>query len=207
LCFRLFVVDSPTLDTLPVPVSGIARLGVVADTHIPDRLKALPPHTLEQLAGVDLILHLGDICAPRVIRQFEQVAPVLAVQGNRDIFYSTHRRLPLCRILQIGSVRIGLTHGHGGLSGYLHEKIAYFTTGYYFSQYDLRVQSWFTDVQAIVFGHTHYPANRLRNGVLLFNPGSVAPDYKARFGASVGILTVNTQSKALSGEILPLAAP
>lgn len=190
-----------------MPASGIARLGIVSDTHIPDRAKALPPHTLELLAGVDLILHLGDICAPRVIRQFEEVAPVLAVQGNRDIFYKTHRRLPLHRILQIGDFRIGMTHGHGGVPSYLREKIAYFTVGYYFSQYDLRVQGWFKNVQVIVFGHTHYPVNRFRNGTLLFNPGSVAPDYKARFGASIGFLTLNTHEKTVSGEILPLAAP
>ncbi len=199
---------TPPIETqIEVPASGIARLGIVSDTHVPDRIKALPPRTLELLAGVDLILHLGDICAPRVIRQFEQVAPVLAVQGNRDIFFKAHRRLPLCRVLQIGDVRIGMAHGHGGLRGYLREKIAYLTIGYYFSQYDLRVQSWFENVQAIVFGHTHYPVNRFRKGVLLFNPGAVAPDYKARFGASIGLLTVNTHKKSVLGEILPLASP
>jgi uncharacterized protein len=197
----------PVETQIEPPTTGIARVGVITDTHIPDRIKSLPPRVFELFSGVDLILHAGDICAPRVIKELEQVAPVLAVQGNRDIFYKIHRRLPMQRLIQIGNMRIGLAHGHGGLRGYLREKVAYLTIGYYFSQYDLRVQRWFKDAQAIVFGHTHYPVNRFRNGTLLFNPGAVGPDYKARFGASVGILTVNTLTQSVSGEIIPLSLP
>lgn len=196
----------PIETRIDAPPTGIARIGVLTDTHIPDRLKSLPPRVLELFTGVHLILHAGDISAPRVIKELEQVAPVFAVQGNRDIFYKTHRRLPMKRLIQIGNARIGMAHGHGGLRGYVREKVAYLTIGYYFSQYDLRVQRWFSDAHAIVFGHTHYPVNRFRNGTLLFNPGAVAPDYKARFGPSVGILTVNTNTGSVSGEIIPLEA-
>ncbi len=188
----------------PVPASGIARLGVVADTHIPDRLKALPTHLFELLAGVDLILHAGDISHPRVLDELRRLAPVVAVQGNRDIFYRAGRRLPVDAIVEAGAIRIGMTHGHGGLASYIKEKLLYYTVGYYLNRYDVRVRERFSDVNAIVFGHSHSPVNQVRRGVLLFNPGAVGPDYKTRYGPGLGLLTVDTAHNRLSGEILPL---
>ena len=42
-------------------------LGIVTDTHVPDRMRALPGAALEALAGVDAILHAGDICVRPVL--------------------------------------------------------------------------------------------------------------------------------------------
>lgn len=194
----------PGIYRLPIPGSGIARLGVVADTHIPDRLKALPPRLFEVLDGVDLILHAGDISHPRVLDELRRLAPVVAVQGNRDIFYRASRSLPVDLIVEVGTMRIGMTHGHGGLAGYIKEKLAYLTVGYYLNRYDERVRSRFHQVHAIVFGHSHYPVNQVRRGVLMFNPGAVGPDYKTAYGPSVGMLTVDAAQQRLSGEVLPL---
>jgi hypothetical protein len=178
---------------------------VLADTHIPDRIKALPPRALELLAGADLILHAGDICRPGVLDELRRVAPVVAVMGNRDIWYRANHTLPMKLIVEVGQIKIGLTHGHGGLAGYIKEKLIFFTTGFYaFRRYERKARTWFDGVDAIVFGHTHYPVNRVRNGQLLFNPGSVGPDYRARFGASIGRLTVDLAAKTVVGEILPL---
>ncbi|HKZ68833.1 MAG TPA: metallophosphoesterase family protein [Anaerolineales bacterium] len=197
----------PAIYQLPI-TEPIVRLGVVADTHIPDRMKALPPRVLELLAGVDLILHAGDICRPGVLDELRCVAPVVAVMGNRDIWYRANHTLPMKLIIEVGQVKIGLTHGHGGLLGYIKEKLIFFTTGFYaFRRYERRARTWFDGVDAIVFGHTHYPVNRVRNGQLLFNPGSVGPDYRAKFGASLGRLTVNTAEKRIVGEILPIQSP
>jgi putative phosphoesterase len=194
----------PPIYRLAVPESGIARIGVLADTHIPDRLKALPAALFEVLEGVDLILHAGDISQPRVLDELRRLAPVVAVQGNRDLFNRAGRGLPLDVIVEVGSLRIGMTHGHGGLAQYVKEKLAYLTVGYYFSHYHARVRERFADVHAIVFGHTHYPINQIRQGVLLFNPGAVGPDYKTRYGPSAGRITVDTAHNRLSGEVLPL---
>ena len=71
----------------------MVTLGVVTDSHVPDRMRALPDALWPALAGVDAILHAGDVCVPRVLAALEQVAPVYAVAGNRDIFL----RLPLDR--------------------------------------------------------------------------------------------------------------
>ncbi len=184
------------------PSSGPARIGVVADTHIPDRMRALPPRLFDVLRGVDWILHAGDICTPRVLDELKQIAPVLAVLGNRDFLYRGNWSLPQDRIVEIGGVRIGLTHGHGGARGYIKEKILYYTTGYYLDRYDATVQARFSGVEAIVFGHSHHPVNQVRDGVLLFNPGSVGPEYKLKSGGSAGVLTV-CEGK-VRGEIVDL---
>ena len=70
-------------------------LGVLADTHVPDRVTQLNRRVLEifQRAEVNAILHAGDVSIPRVLEELKQVAPVHAVQGNRDIFYL--RQLPM----------------------------------------------------------------------------------------------------------------
>lgn len=66
--------------------SAPLTVGVVADTHIPDKARWLHPALIPALqrAGVQTILHCGDISAPRVVAMLEQVAPVVAVRGNRD---------------------------------------------------------------------------------------------------------------------------
>ena len=175
-------------------------LGVVADSHIPDRMRALPAGVFEALDGADAILHAGDVCTDRVLRALERVAPVYAVRGNRDFGLG----LPLDRLLTFEGVRLGLTHGHGSWWDYLREKALYFTVGFQTSRYLRQVQARFTGVQAIVFGHSHRPINRLQAGVLLFNPGSLAPDYRPpHHGPAIGRLVIDGDS--VRGEILLLA--
>jgi len=187
---------------LPLPASGIIKIGVVADTHIPDRLSALPPQLFMALSGVNLILHAGDICHPKVLTELGRIAPVLAVQGNRDIWYRANWNLPLDRVVEIGAVRIGLTHGHGGLWGYVREKLFYYTVGFRLEKFIAAACDRFSEVQAIVFGHSHHAFNEVQDRVLMFNPGAVGPDYRATFGASIGILTAD--GHGVRGEIVPL---
>ena len=186
----------------PLPESGTFRIGVVADTHIPDRLLTLPSQLFAALSGVDLILHAGDISNPKALSELERVAPVIAVLGNRDIWYRANWKLPLDRVIEVGAVRIGLTHGHGGLISYLKEKLLYYTVGYHLENFIAAARSRFANVRVIAFGHSHHPFNEMQDGVLMFNPGAVGPSYRAKFGASIGILT--TDGCEVRGEILPL---
>jgi putative phosphoesterase len=177
----------------------VVRLGVVTDTHIPDRMRQLPPAALERLAGVDAILHAGDVSTRGVLEALGRVAPVYAVGGNRDLLLG----LPSKRVLEFEGVRVGLTHGHGGLWGYVREKLLYFTVGFYHERYLRQVRAQFEDVGAIVFGHSHRPAERMIDGVLMFNPGSLGPDYRAPYhGPTIGFLTIDGAS--VSGEIVSL---
>ena len=166
-----------------------------------DRLRELTPGVLEALAGVDAILHAGDVVRRRVLDQLAEVAPVQAVAGNRDFGLG----LPLDRVLEFEGVRLGLTHGHGGWLGYAREKLLYVTVGYHLSRYVQQVRARFAGqgVQAIVFGHSHRQVNVVVDGVLLFNPGSAGPDYYGPLhGPSVGRLTID--GGAVRGEIVPV---
>jgi hypothetical protein len=164
--------------------------GVITDTHIPQRLKALPPRVCEVFRGVDRILHAGDISSRQVLDQLAEVAPVEAVAGNADLF---GHGLPLTRVIETEGRRIGLVHGHGGWARYLRSKVRD-RFGYDEELYLKTVHRSFGSVDAIVFGHTHRCYHAERSGVLLFNPGPVAPDFYNTPGPQVGLLHVSAQA-------------
>ncbi|MBW2649122.1 MAG: metallophosphoesterase family protein [Deltaproteobacteria bacterium] len=58
----------------------------------------------------------------------------------------------------------------------------------------------FEDVECIVYGHTHRAMNEVRDGILLFNPGSPTDQRFAKHN-SVGILDVEEQ---ITGRIICL---
>jgi len=178
-------------------------LGVIADTHVPDRAIRLNPKVIPVLreAGAAAILHAGDICSPEVLRQLSEVAPVHAVMGNRDVWLLSH--LPMKLSLEFMGITIGLTHGHGGLSGYFTQKLSYIFKGYQFVQYQKRLRMEFPTARVVIFGHTHRSENTWSDDVLIFNPG---PASKLRWGGvppSIGLLHIHDDSK-IRGEIVPL---
>jgi uncharacterized protein len=165
-------------------------LGIITDTHVPQRLKTLPPHVFEVLRGVDRILHAGDISSRRVLDQLAEIAPVDAVAGNADLF---RHGLPLTRVIEVDGRRIGLVHGHGGWSRYLRSKVRD-RFGYDEEHYLKMVHGSFGSVDAIVFGHTHRFYQAERSGILLFNPGPIAPDFYNTPGPQVGLLHVTARA-------------
>lgn len=154
-------------------------IGVVSDTHIypePDD-RGLPRVLLDELARarVDLILHAGDIFAPRVLDQLDAIAPVLAVIGNGDTA-DMRQLLPRSRVVIVGEHHIGLVHGHEGPGR---------TT-------PARARATFAGnpyVCCIVFGHSHQALSRLEAGIILFNPGSPTDKRRAPY-YSFGLLRV-----------------
>ena len=164
----------------------MAILGVITDTHVPQRMRSLPSRVREVFRGVDLILHAGDINSRRVLDELAQIAPVEAVAGNADLF---RHGLPLTRVVEIAGKRVGLVHGHGGWSRYLLGKVRDrldCSEEYYLNF----VRGSFGSADVIVFGHTHRYYRAVRAGILLFNPGPVAPDYYNTCGPQVGLLHV-----------------
>ena len=189
-------------------------VGVIADTHIPDRARRLPPRALEifRQAGVQAILHAGDVVHPRVLRQLEQLAPVYAVQGNRDIYLLRH--LPRRRVLTLSElsghplppaeeVTLGLLHGHGTLKEYLRDKWTYLWHGVPFRRFAERALRAFPAAQVVIFGHIHYPLNRTVAGQLLFNPGSPTVPIFKHLPPTVGLLYL-TPGQPPRGEIREL---
>ncbi len=168
----------------------MSTLGIITDTHIPQRIAALPPRVFEIFQGADRILHAGDINSQRVLDQLAEIAPVDAVAGNADLF---RHGLPLTRVIEVAGRRIGLVHGHGGWSRYLRGKVRD-RLGYNEEHYLKIVRGSFGAVDAIVFGHTHRFYQAERSGILLFNPGPVAPDFYNTSGPQVGLLHVTAST-------------
>jgi len=177
-------------------------VGVVADTHIPDRVNTLHPDLLDALrsAGVEKILHAGDICAPAALNALSQVAPVTAVRGNRDWLFVGS--LPMVRRIMINGVPVVLLHGHGRPSEYFQSKIWYTLRGYAFDYFAPVLRSVRGAARVVVFGHSHYPENRWENGCLYFNPGAASYNVKTD-ESSFGLLRIGPGGQ-LAGEIVPL---
>jgi putative phosphoesterase len=78
------------------------RIAVISDTH--DRYPAALP---ERLRGADELWHLGDVCAPSTLVEFEQLGvPLHVVVGNCDSFIGW----PVTLDLEREGVRFHLTH-------------------------------------------------------------------------------------------------
>lgn len=182
------------------------KIGVIADTHIPDRARWLNPRVLDifQEKKVEVILHAGDVSAPYVLRQLEEVAPVYAVRGNRDWLWLSH--LPRARCLEFAGVKVGLAHGHGGWKDYLADRLYLLFHDYQHEMLLPRLLEAFPGTRVIVFGHGHVPMNSWINGQLLFNPGSPHFPQTKRITPSLGILHLSAEGE-VDGEILSCEAP
>ena len=170
----------------------MTTLGVISDTHIPDRSPQLNPRALEvfRQAGVTLILHAGDIMIQQVLDELVQVAPVQAVCGNRDVWNLKH--LPSHLQLEIEGVRIGMTHGHGTLSEYIFEKFEIAIKGKRVGRYLRRVVAAFPEADVVIFGHLHVAGVLQVEGKLLLNPGSPCCPFPRSLKPSVALLHVES---------------
>lgn len=131
------------------------KIGIISDTH-----SFMPRGTGLALAGVDLILHAGDIGSPLVIEGLELVAPVRMVGGNGDPL----GRWPASVDLTLEGVTIHMSHGH-----------------------ELDARGWWLTPERIaakypydvaIFGHTHKKLVKQVGETLVINPGAVCASQK-----------------------------
>ena len=150
-------------------------VGLISDTHGLMRVDALAA-----LAGVELILHAGDVGSHTVLRELQAIAPVHAVYGNTD---DPAMGMGATVMLTLEGVKIHMSHGH---------ELGSPTPGALARRYAADV---------IVYGHTHKPLIEQHGATLVVNPGAAGP---RRFNLlpSVGLLTL-TAGKA-SAEIIRL---
>ncbi len=176
------------------------KIGVLADTHIPELLRALPPRVLEVLKGVDIILHVGDICELGVLQQLEPIAQTYAVYGDRDNLQVRQFLQEKLR-LEFANRAVGLVHGHRAWEGGFGSRLAFrLSRAKRQAALCQSVLGEFTDVDAIVFGHSHAPYIKMHGGVLLFNPGSVVSHNNQP--GTMGILDIG--ANAIKGRIVPI---
>lgn len=156
------------------------RLGVIADTH-----GLLRPEVFDAFAGVDHILHAGDVGPLDLLTELEALAPVIAVYGNTDSGEVRHR-LPQVATAELDGFDIVVTHGDQ-----------------FGSPTPEALNAAFPDVQIIVYGHTHRPLLTIVDVVVtVMNPGGAGP---RRFGLppTVGILELEAGIPP-RGRVLPL---
>ena len=79
-------------------------VGIISDTH-----GRLPQSVAKAFAGVDLIIHAGDIGEPDVLQALEKIAPTIAVRGNMD-FGKWAAALPWEDIITVGAITICALH-------------------------------------------------------------------------------------------------
>jgi len=149
-------------------------IGVISDTHIPDRGKRIPLEVIRGFQQVELIIHAGDICGNFVLDELKAIAPVKAVVGNTD-GQELKKWLPYKNIIDIKGFKIGIIHGDGGKRSNTRQRV---------------VDAFKNDqVNCIVFGHTHQAYNKVNKNILLFNPGSPT-DKRKNIYYSYGLLNI-----------------
>jgi len=155
---------------------GSHVIGLISDTHGMVRASV---H--DALAGVELILHAGDVGGHMILDELEVIAPVLAVYGNTDA--PVDPRLAATIDREIGGLRVHVSHGHE-LGSPTPEKL---------------LERYSADV--IVYGHTHKQLVVRAGGRLVVNPGA-AGARRFKLEPSVARLTiVNGRAEV---ELVPL---
>ena len=146
------------------------RIGVISDTH-----GFVDPKISRIFAGVELILHAGDVGGGDILVQLEQIAPITAVLGNNDAGMALRET----EIVELEGKRIFLQHI------FPPARIDEATKG--------RLERTMAD--AVIFGHTHQRFSEIRDGRLLFNPGYAG---RPRFDLprSVAILEISSAGLA-----------
>ncbi|MEQ8815724.1 MAG: metallophosphoesterase family protein [Thalassobaculum sp.] len=134
-------------------------IGVISDTH-----GLLRPEAVQRLAGVDHIVHAGDIGRPEIVDGLARIAPVTAIRGNVD-HGGWAAAYPETRTVDLGGRRIYLLHDLNAL----------------------RIDPAAEEIDAVVSGHSHQPRIATVGGVLYLNPGSAGP---RRFSLPVTLATL-----------------
>ena len=155
------------------------KVGIVSDTH-----GLLRPEVAPALAGVERILHLGDVGRPAILEELSKIAPVTAIRGNVDR-EGPCRKLPETDVVLLQDERGGSHYVY-----MLHDLKA------------LHLDPAAGKFAAVLSGHTHVPNFHTQKGVLYFNPGSCGPR-RFELPVTVGLLTVSAKGE-LAADIVNL---
>lgn len=141
-------------------------IGVVSDTHVPDRQGAVPEAVLRGLRGVDFIIHAGDLTTLAVLEVLGRIAPVHAVWGNMDP-PDVRAQLEKTAVIRVAGRTIAVMHGQGPPG-----------------ETEALARQSFPEADVVVFGHTHRSFREYRGNTLIFNPGPAVRTlwWKASYG-------------------------
>jgi len=157
--------------------SHVAVVGLISDTH-----GLLRPDVHSALAGVELILHAGDVGGDEILDELALIAPVRAVYGNTDL--PGDPRLAADIETEIGGVRVHVSHGHEVGSPTPEKLLARYAA------------------DVIVYGHTHKATLVHADERWVVNPGAAGP---RRFDLEPSLARMTVRDGAVEIEIVPLA--
>ena len=152
-------------------------IGLISDTH-----GLVRPDVHDALAGVELILHAGDVGGDEILIELGTIAPVLAVFGNTDLRTPD---LPAERVRAVGGLAIHVSHGHE-LGSPTPERL---------------LRAYPHDV--LVYGHTHRQLVARADGRLVVNPGAAGP---RRFDVLPSVARLTIDGGVAEVDVVPLKA-
>jgi putative phosphoesterase len=157
------------------------KIGVLSDTHLkephPEFRKMIEFH----FKDVEKIFHAGDFINRSVAQYLASQKELIAVCGNMDS-EDIRKTFPQRRVIELEGLKIGLIHGGGSPFGI-----------------ESRIRGEFDEVDVIVYGHTHTPANHRVKNITFFNPGSPTRSFIHK--ATLGILYLGEK---IEGEIIKI---
>ena len=125
----------------------VLHVGIISDTH-----GLLRAEAVRELSGVDHIRHAGDVGDPSILDKLHELAPVTAIRGNIDVS-GTCAQLPATEAVELGGCLFYLVHAIE----------------------DLDIVPAKAGVSVVVYGHSHRPVVKERDGIVYLNPGSAGP--------------------------------
>jgi putative phosphoesterase len=149
-------------------------IGIISDTH-----GLVRPQALEALAGVEMILHAGDIGNQQVLDTLKDIAPVVAVRGNNDKG-DLAQTLPDWEVVEVGNVSIYMLH----------------------DVKEIDISPSGGGFHVVVSGHSHRPSVEEHRGVLYINPGSAGP---RRFKLPVSLAHLQITGENLHANLIDLS--
>lgn len=151
----------------------IKSIGVISDTH-----NLLRSEAIENLRGLELIIHAGDIGDQNILAELEKIAPVIAVRGNVDSA-EWCQSLPHTSTIAAGEIEIFVIHNLRELEmGELSKK-----------------------TKVVISGHSHKPLIERKDGVLYLNPGSAG---RRRFKLPISLAKLKIDGADVQAEIIEL---
>ena len=152
------------------------RIGVLSDTH-----GYLDPEVPALLAGVDHILHAGDIGLPWVVLELREIAPVTAVSGNSD----DGLEFPTTELVELA-----------GRKFLVHHIVDPHEPAKVIGERIIR-----ENPDVVVFGHTHRSFCEVIEGILYFNPGYAG---RPRSDLARSIAILNCDDQGVTADLLTL---
>jgi uncharacterized protein len=151
----------------------LLQVGIISDTH-----GLLRPEALGELAGMDHILHAGDVGDADILQTLRKIAPVTAIRGNVDISGECSE-LPSIEVVELAGSLFYLVHAIN----------------------DLDIAPAAAGIRVLVYGHSHRPEVKEHDGVIYVNPGSAGP---RRFNLPVTLAKAVVEYERIRIQIVPL---